>query len=105
MCPQAAMGTEPVPAKRRQILIGAREVFSEQGYERASVDHIAARAGVSKATVYNHFHDKKALFVAAVVEDCDLFRAGLEGCVEGPAGGVEQVLQSIGERVMSVSLS
>ncbi|HVI96538.1 MAG TPA: helix-turn-helix domain-containing protein, partial [Anaeromyxobacter sp.] len=71
---------EPVPAKRRQILDGARLVFGELGYERASVDLIAARAGVSKATVYNHFADKQALFVAAVVEECEALRPAVSRC-------------------------
>jgi len=43
------------PAKQRQILDGARQVFLEVGFERACMDHIAARAEVSKATIYNHF--------------------------------------------------
>ncbi len=96
---------EPVPAKRRQILDGARQVFGELGYERASVDLIAARAGVSKATVYNHFADKKALFVAAVVEESDEMRAGLERCLENPPRDVEQALQAMGEKVIAVFLS
>jgi AcrR family transcriptional regulator len=99
------MGNDLVPAKRRQILGGAREVFAEQGYERATVDRIASRAGVSKATVYNHFRDKNALFVAAVAETCDDLRERVERCLEGTGGGVEEVLRSIGEQVMTVSLS
>ncbi len=90
--------------KRRVILEGARAVFAEQGFERASVDVIAARAGVSKATVYNHFADKKALFVAAVVEETDAMRASLAGCLERPGDDVEQALQSIGEKVMALWL-
>lgn len=97
--------SEPFSAKRRQILAGAREVFGELGFERASVDLIAARAGVSKATVYNHFDDKQALFLAAVLVECDDMRAGLEGSLERPAGGVEESLQRIGEQVMAVFLS
>ncbi len=98
--------TECVPGKRRQILAGARQVFGELGFERASVDVIASRAGVSKATVYNHFEDKKALFVAALVEECDEMRAGLERCLEKPpAGDVEPALQRIGEKLMAVYLS
>jgi TetR/AcrR family transcriptional regulator, mexJK operon transcriptional repressor len=97
--------TDPMPAKRRQILAGARNVFGELGFERATVDLIAARAGVSKATVYNHFADKKALFVAAVVEESDEMRAGLERCLEKPPGDVEQALQSMGEKVIAVFLS
>jgi AcrR family transcriptional regulator len=105
MSPLAASAGDTSSAKRRQILDGARQVFSELGYERASVDQIAARAGVSKATVYNHFQDKKALFIAAVVLDCDGFREGVERCLAGGTADVEQGLRSIGERVMTMSLS
>jgi TetR/AcrR family transcriptional regulator, mexJK operon transcriptional repressor len=100
-----ARRTELSPEKRRQILAGARHVFGELGFERASVDLIATRAGVSKATVYNHFEDKKALFVAAVVEECDGLRAGLMRCLERPVGDAEQVLRTVGEKIMAVSLS
>ncbi|WP_178128120.1 TetR/AcrR family transcriptional regulator [Nocardia cyriacigeorgica] len=37
-------------------------VFSREGYYRAGVDAIAARAQVAKHTIYNHFGDKEALF-------------------------------------------
>jgi AcrR family transcriptional regulator len=60
----------PTSAKARQILRGAREVFLEQGFEGASVDEIARRAGVSKGTLYSHFGDKKALFLAFVHDGC-----------------------------------
>lgn len=93
------------PDKRSQILAGARQVFGEQGYERASVDAIAARAGVSKATVYNHFEDKQALFVAAIVEECEALREGVQACLERPAGDVEAALQRLGERVMAIFVS
>src|SRR5690606_36498040 len=53
------------PAKREQILQGAKALFRELGFERASVDAIAAEAGVSKATIYNHFRSKEALFLSA----------------------------------------
>lgn len=99
------MATDTASAKRRQILEGARAVFSEQGYERATVDQIAARAGVSKATVYNHFHDKQALFVAAVVESCDEFREGLAFRLGETDDAPESVLRAIGEHFMARSLS
>src|SRR5919109_5285205 len=101
----AGTATESSSAKRRQILAGARRVFSELGFERASVDLIASRAGVSKATVYNHFEDKKALFVACVVEGADEMRARLHACLGEPAADVEQALQAIGEKVMGLFLS
>jgi AcrR family transcriptional regulator len=91
--------------KRDQILAGARQVFGELGFERASVDLIAARAGVSKATVYSHFGDKKTLFVAAVVAECEELRCGLAPCRERPAGDVEEALFRLGERIMTIFLT
>ena len=46
-----------------QVLEGARSVFLTSGYEGASVDEIAKAAGVSKATLYSYFPDKKLLFL------------------------------------------
>lgn len=62
---------EPLRPKALQILKGARSVFLEQGYEGASVDEIARRAGVSKPTLYNHFKDKEALFAACFAQECE----------------------------------
>lgn len=92
--------------KRRQVLTGAREVFGELGFERASVDEIAARAGVSKATVYSHFHDKKALYAAYLSEEADALRASV-GCMllsSEPLGEVGPALQQAGERLLALFL-
>ena len=45
------------------ILDAAVEEFRASGYDATSMDRIAARAGVSKRTVYNHFPGKDALFL------------------------------------------
>jgi TetR/AcrR family transcriptional regulator len=52
--------------KAEQILAGGMQVFLEHGYAGTSMDRIAATACVSKATLYNHFRDKEALFAALV---------------------------------------
>ncbi|WP_020666511.1 TetR/AcrR family transcriptional regulator [Amycolatopsis nigrescens] len=57
--------------KRRAILDAALTVFAEQGYAQAGVDVIAAKAGVAKPTVYNHFGDKETLFREAIAADAD----------------------------------
>ena len=49
---------------RDNILWAAREVFLEEGFERASMDVIAKRAGTTKRTLYAHFANKEALFLA-----------------------------------------
>lgn len=71
------LGGEACPGARRrrsekklkQILDGARAVFREQGFAGASVDDIARRAGISKATMYRYFPDKAAIYSA--VMHCD----------------------------------
>ncbi|MEV0381196.1 TetR/AcrR family transcriptional regulator [Nonomuraea sp. NPDC050643] len=54
--------------KRRAILAGALTVFARDGYSRASIDAIAATAGVSTRTIYNHFTDKTELFRSVIQE-------------------------------------
>lgn len=105
MSKYAASTHEPVPPKRRQILEGARQVFSELGFERASVDLVAARAGVSKATIYHHYADKAALFTACVEHDAEEMCAALTGSCVDEATDVSQVLQRVGENLMRVMLS
>ncbi len=52
--------------KRAAILDAARELFLTDGFDRSSVDAVAARARVSKRTVYDYFGDKRALLLAVV---------------------------------------
>jgi AcrR family transcriptional regulator len=52
--------------KRDAIARAALTLFTSDGYERTSVEAIAAEAGVSKRTVYNHFGHKENLFLAVV---------------------------------------
>ncbi|MBW4670101.1 MAG: TetR/AcrR family transcriptional regulator [Cyanomargarita calcarea GSE-NOS-MK-12-04C] len=48
--------------KVEQILSGAMQEFLKHGFAGTSMDRVAQAAGVSKATVYNHFQDKEGLF-------------------------------------------
>lgn len=59
--------------KRKAILAAAADQFRAHGYEASSVDSIAAAAGVSKRTVYNHFPSKEELFAETIVQ---LFQSG-----------------------------
>jgi AcrR family transcriptional regulator len=52
--------------KKNEILNSASAVFLEQGFERASMDGVAKKAGCSKATLYNYFPSKERLFEAVV---------------------------------------
>ncbi|MFD3913474.1 TetR/AcrR family transcriptional regulator [Streptomyces sp. NPDC058603] len=52
--------------KRAAILSAARELFLADGFDRTSVDAVAARAEVSKRTVYDYYGDKQTLLQAVV---------------------------------------
>lgn len=54
--------------KRNAILEGAIQVFTQNGFETSSMDHIAEVAGVSKRTIYNHFPSKEILFQEIVAD-------------------------------------
>lgn len=69
------MSTNPVAAKagrpksiekRNQILCSSAELFLSHGYSNTSMDLVAKHSGVSKQTVYSHFANKDALFVAVI---------------------------------------
>ena len=49
---------------RSRILESAIKLFSNRGYNKASVDDICADAGISKGAFYHHFKSKQALFPA-----------------------------------------
>jgi AcrR family transcriptional regulator len=72
--------------KRQAIVRAARELFLREGFG-VGMDTIAAEAGVSKVTVYNHFGSKEALFTAVITSALDEPLAGessaaLEGLAE-----------------------
>jgi TetR/AcrR family transcriptional regulator, mexJK operon transcriptional repressor len=56
--------------KFQQVLDGARAVFLRHGFEGAGVDDIARTAGVSKATLYSYFPDKRLLFMEVARLEC-----------------------------------
>ena len=55
-----------VRERRTQILTAALKTFSEKGYSAATMDEIAAGAGLSKAALYGHFESKEELFVGVL---------------------------------------
>ncbi|MEJ6784375.1 TetR/AcrR family transcriptional regulator [Aminobacter sp. Piv2-1] len=64
-------------AKRHSIIDAAASVFCREGFAGANIDLIAAEAGVSRQTVYNHHGDKENLLVAVVREITERINAGV----------------------------
>ena len=50
--------------RRQAILESALHVFSERGFDRASLDDVAGHGGFSKALIYEHFNSKRELQIA-----------------------------------------
>lgn len=68
--------------KQEAILDAAEALFVSEGYERTSVDAIATRATVSKRTVYDHFEDKRGLFLRVLERVDDVLVAAVRAAVE-----------------------
>ncbi len=65
---------------RAAVIDAARALFLQQGYAGTTMEQIAARAGLTKRTVYNNYGDKDALFmqiVADVLSYAETFARGL----------------------------
>ena len=84
--PNAAAETSRSARRRQAIIEAATEVFVRHGYLGATMDEVAARASVSKQTVYKQFGDKQHLF-AEIVLDTTV------GVVDRLSGAVASTLQ------------
>lgn len=67
----------------RAILDTARTVFETYGVRRANIDDIAARAGVSRSTIYRRFPTKDDLFGQVVLREAELFFGTLDQATRG----------------------
>lgn len=87
-------------AKRDAIVKAAGKSFLKQGYAASSIEQIAAEAGVSKVTIYNHFGGKRVLFEAAVDRECARIRNLLtfQAADDGP---IRDRLRVIGEAMVT----
>ncbi|MCD9149316.1 TetR/AcrR family transcriptional regulator [Pseudophaeobacter flagellatus] len=87
-----------------QVLQGAREVFLADGFEGASVDDIARVAGVSKATLYNYFPDKRLLFMEVARSECAR-QADAPMDLAACSRPAREILRLAAGHILSVSLS
>lgn len=76
-----------------RILQAAEEVFSQHGYEKATLDEITALADVGKGTVYKYFGNKEHLFYKLVADKNAPFLEKLQQAVAG-ADSFEEKLKN-----------
>lgn len=75
--------TEALTELDRTILDTARGVFETYGVRRANIDDVAARAGVSRSTIYRRFPTKEKLFGHVVRREAELFFSTLDQATAG----------------------
>jgi AcrR family transcriptional regulator len=69
--------------RREQLLDIGRRLFAERGLDGTSIEEIAARAGVSKPVVYEHFGGKEGLYAVVVDREVERFLTMATGLLEG----------------------
>jgi AcrR family transcriptional regulator len=77
--------------KRDEIVAAAARLFARRGYPGTDVQAVADAAGVAKGTVYLYFHDKEALFLAAVDQGMRHLIAFIDGQVEHIADPLQRI--------------
>jgi AcrR family transcriptional regulator len=71
------------PAKREQIIDGAKRVFMQMGFDAASMNDITREAGVSKGTIYVYFENKEDLFGAIIERERERIALRLRDILDG----------------------
>jgi TetR/AcrR family transcriptional repressor of mexJK operon len=89
-------------AKREAILDAAQRLFLDEGYAATSMDSVAARAGVSKATIYAHFEGKDQLFAAIMHRRCE---ASFVFAAPDESQGVAHTLTTYAERLLTLLMT
>ena len=69
--------------RRAQLLDVGRSLFAERGYDGTSVEEVAARAGVSKPVVYEHFGGKEGLYAVVVEREVQTLLTSFTGALVG----------------------
>jgi len=72
--------------RREQLLNVGRTLFAEKGFEAVSVEEIAARAGVSKPVVYEHFGGKEGLYAVLVDREMTYLLAAISDALSDEDG-------------------
>jgi AcrR family transcriptional regulator len=96
-------------ARPQELLAAALDLFVERGYAAARLDDVAARAGVSKGTLYLYFENKEELFKAVVRENLVSALAEAEDQIERSSSNSRDLLRAFilswWERVGATKLS
>lgn len=79
--------------RRDQLVTVARSCFAERGFDGTSIEEIAARAGVSKPVVYEHFASKEAIYAVVVDREVQTLLTAIRQAIQTPRAGSRRLLE------------
>ena len=91
--------------KRQAIVDVAAATFAELGFERSSMSEICSRLGGSKATIYNYFPSKEALFLEVMFQASEADFQNTMLALQTPGDDAAQTLRDFGQRFLGLLYS
>jgi AcrR family transcriptional regulator len=79
--------------RREQLIHVGRKLFAEKGFEGTTVEEVAAKAGVSKPVVYEHFGGKEGLYAVVVDREIASLLGGITDALSS-GGSARTLLES-----------
>lgn len=101
MSDQVALGREPSSELQERIFFAAFACLSEKGFDRTTMDDVAARAGVARATLYYYFRGKDDLFVFLLRGGIAMLRASIDDAL-APGGTAAERLERLLDRLVDL---
>jgi AcrR family transcriptional regulator len=83
-----------LPIQRDRLLEAAAQEFADRGYVGSSSESISRRAGMSKATFYEHFENKRACMLALFDRAADVVGSSMVEAASGTRGGAIERMQA-----------
>lgn len=91
-----------VTKTRNKFISVAREVFAEKGFQAATMNEIAERAGKGRRTLYNYFGTKNDVYLAVIQEELEYMYEKLKDFVQEPIPPSEKLIEYIARRQQAV---
>jgi AcrR family transcriptional regulator len=82
-----------------EILAAARKVFATKGFRDATVDDIAAEAGIAKGTVYLYYPSKKEMYLAALKQGLEELRQRTGAAMQSATGAQAKLVAFVRTRM------
>lgn len=94
----------PQDQKAQIVLEAATKIFLQHGFSASTTDMIQKEAGISKATVYNRYPNKEALFSAVIKSACSNTISQVRA-IQTSSDNIENTLSEVGLTYLNITLS